>query len=78
MRKLPWFISLRYQGLLAIVVIAMTLLGVLAYSPATTLASHEQKANAERWLDHLLQNLIRDRFQEAHRLLAASQPAIVV
>ncbi len=75
MRKLPWFISLRYQGLLAILVIAMTLLGVLAYSPATTLASHEQKANAERWLDHLLQNLIRDRFQEAHRLLAASQPA---
>ena len=47
MRKLPWFISLRYQGLLAILVIAMTLLGVLAYSPATTLASHEQKANAE-------------------------------
>ena len=75
MRKQPWFISLRYQGLLAIFVIAITLLGVLFYSPATTIVSHEQKANAERWLDHLLQNLIRERFQEAQRLLAASPSA---
>ena len=74
MQKVPWFISLRYQGLLAILIIAVTMAGLLVVAhPNATAVSSQQKANAERWLDHLQQNLINERLQTAQQLLRNNQ-----
>ncbi len=74
MQKAPWFISLRYQGLVAILIIAVTMAGLLVVTlPDETAVSPQQKANAERWLDHLQQNLINERLQAAQQLLRSDQ-----
>ena len=74
MQKVPWFISLRYQGLLAILIIAVIMAGLLVGEhPDATAVTPQQKANAERWLDHLQQNLISERQHMAQQLLSGNQ-----
>ena len=70
------FISLRQQGLLAVLLVALAATGSawLAQTNAAQDSASEQKDNADRWIQHLLRTLIAERQQTILQRLPTDKP----
>jgi diguanylate cyclase (GGDEF)-like protein len=67
----PRFLSLRQQGLLAMLLLVIAALSswMLTQDSNRLMASTEQKRNAEYWLQHLVQTLVSERQQALEQQL---------
>jgi len=73
------FLSLRHQGLLAVLLVALAAAGSawLAQTNAAQDTASEQKDNADLWIQHLLHTLIAERQQAIMQRLPTDKPDAV-